>query len=61
MSLPIITSHAACKGHAPENTLAGVRAALALAADASLVTLSEAKGLAPRERRGGCFDKLSRT
>ena len=31
---PIITSHAACKGHAPENTLAGVRAAIALGADA---------------------------
>jgi glycerophosphoryl diester phosphodiesterase len=31
---PIITSHAACKGHAPENTLAGIRAALKLRADA---------------------------
>lgn len=31
---PLITAHAACKGHAPENTLAGVRAALALGADA---------------------------
>lgn len=31
---PIITAHAACKGHAPENTLAGVRAALKLKADA---------------------------
>ncbi|MGD0764808.1 MAG: glycerophosphodiester phosphodiesterase family protein [Dehalococcoidia bacterium] len=30
----LVTSHAACKGHAPENTLAGVRRALALAADA---------------------------
>ena len=30
----IITSHAACKGHAPENTLAGIRAALRLKADA---------------------------
>jgi glycerophosphoryl diester phosphodiesterase len=31
---PIITAHAACKGHAPENTLAGIRAALKLRADA---------------------------
>jgi glycerophosphoryl diester phosphodiesterase len=31
---PIITSHAACKGHAPENTLAGIRAGIALGADA---------------------------
>ena len=31
---PLITGHAACRGHAPENTLAGVRAALALGADA---------------------------
>jgi glycerophosphoryl diester phosphodiesterase len=30
----LITAHAACKGHAPENTLAGVRAALSLGADA---------------------------
>jgi len=32
--LPLVIAHAACKGHAPENTLAGVRAALALDADA---------------------------
>jgi glycerophosphoryl diester phosphodiesterase len=31
---PIITSHAACRGHAPENTLAGIRAALKYKADA---------------------------
>lgn len=34
MRLPLVTSHAACKGHAAENTLAGVRRALALGADA---------------------------
>ncbi len=34
MRLPIVTSHAACAGHAPENTLAGIRAALELGADA---------------------------
>lgn len=34
VAVPLITSHAACRGHAPENTLAGVRAALALGADA---------------------------
>ena len=32
--LPLVMSHAACKGHAPENTLAGIRAALALGVDA---------------------------
>lgn len=31
---PLVVAHAACKGHAPENTLAGVRAALRLGADA---------------------------
>jgi len=30
---PLVISHAACGGHAPENTLAGVRAALAIGAD----------------------------
>jgi glycerophosphoryl diester phosphodiesterase len=32
--LPLVTSHAACKGHAPENTLAGIERAIALGADA---------------------------
>jgi glycerophosphoryl diester phosphodiesterase len=31
---PLVISHAACKGHAPENTLAGIRAALELSSDA---------------------------
>jgi glycerophosphoryl diester phosphodiesterase len=31
---PLVISHATCAGHAPENTLAGVRAALELGADA---------------------------
>ncbi len=30
---PLVISHAACAGHAPENTLAGIRAALELGAD----------------------------
>lgn len=30
---PFVIAHAACKGHAPENTLAGVRAALELGVD----------------------------
>ena len=34
MRRPLITSHAACKGHAPENTLAGIEAALRLGAEA---------------------------
>jgi glycerophosphoryl diester phosphodiesterase len=34
MKLPLVTSHAACKGHAPENTLAGIERAIALGADA---------------------------
>ena len=31
--LPLVISHAACKGHAPENTLAALRAALAFGVD----------------------------
>jgi len=31
---PLVISHAACGGHAPENTLAGIRAALRVGADA---------------------------
>jgi glycerophosphoryl diester phosphodiesterase len=31
---PLVISHAACAGHAPENTLAGIRAALEMGADA---------------------------
>jgi glycerophosphoryl diester phosphodiesterase len=34
MRRPLVTSHAACKGHAPENTLAGIEAALRLGVDA---------------------------
>jgi len=36
---PLITSHAACKGHAPENTIEGVRAALRHKADAIEIDL----------------------
>jgi glycerophosphoryl diester phosphodiesterase len=35
----IVTSHAACKGHAPENTLAGIRAALKYKSDAIEIDL----------------------
>ena len=34
MRLPLVTSHAACKGYAPENTLPGIERALSLGADA---------------------------
>jgi len=34
MSQPIVVSHAACAGHAPENTLAGLRLALHMGVDA---------------------------
>ncbi|MGH2586515.1 MAG: glycerophosphodiester phosphodiesterase [Dehalococcoidia bacterium] len=34
MLAPLTIAHAACKGHAPENTLAGVRAAIDLGVDA---------------------------
>ena len=34
MRRPLVISHAACGGHAPENTLAGIRKALELKADA---------------------------
>lgn len=36
---PLVIAHAACKGHAPENTLAGIRAALALGSDAIEIDL----------------------
>ncbi len=36
---PLVISHAACKGHAPENTLAGIRAAIALGSDAIEIDL----------------------
>ncbi len=36
---PLITAHAACRGHAPENTLAGIRAALRHKADAIEIDL----------------------
>lgn len=39
MLAPLRIAHAACKGHAPENTLAGVRAALALGVDAIEIDL----------------------
>ncbi len=35
----IVTAHAACKGHAPENTLAGIRAALKYKSDAIEIDL----------------------
>jgi len=34
MRRPLVISHAACGGHAPENTLAGIRQALRIGADA---------------------------
>lgn len=34
MLAPLVIAHAACKGHAPENTIAGVNAALGLGVDA---------------------------
>lgn len=34
MRRPLVISHAACGGHAPENTLAGIRRALSLGVDA---------------------------
>jgi len=43
----IITSHAACKGHAPENTLAGVRKALELGADAIEIDLHLTRDAVP--------------
>jgi glycerophosphoryl diester phosphodiesterase len=32
---PLVIAHAACKGHAPENTLGGIRAAITLGSDAA--------------------------
>ena len=34
MRRPLVTAHAACKGHAPENTLEGIEAALRIGVDA---------------------------
>ena len=34
MPRPLVISHRACDGYAPENTLAGIRAALEIGADA---------------------------
>ncbi len=34
MHVPLATSEAACAGHAPENTLAGIELAIRLSADA---------------------------
>jgi glycerophosphoryl diester phosphodiesterase len=36
---PLVISHAACKGHVPENTLAGIRKAMALGSDAIEIDL----------------------
>lgn len=44
---PLITAHAACKGHAPENSLAGLRAALELGADAIEVDVRSTRDGAP--------------
>jgi glycerophosphoryl diester phosphodiesterase len=44
---PIITAHAACKGHAPENTLAGVRAALRHRADAMEIDIHLTRDAVP--------------
>jgi glycerophosphoryl diester phosphodiesterase len=47
MRLPLVTSHAACKGHAPENTLAGIDKALALGADAIEIDVHCTSDLVP--------------
>ena len=44
---PLVISHAACAGHAPENTLAGIRAALRLGADAIEIDVQTSKDGAP--------------
>lgn len=44
---PLITAHAACRGHAPENTLGGIRAALELGADAIEVDVRSNRDATP--------------
>jgi glycerophosphoryl diester phosphodiesterase len=44
---PLAISHAACAGHAPENTLAGVRAALEIGADAVEIDVQACAGAVP--------------
>jgi glycerophosphoryl diester phosphodiesterase len=44
---PLIISHAACGGHAPENTLAGIRKAIALGAEAIEIDVQASSDGAP--------------
>lgn len=44
---PLVISHAGCGGHAPENTLAGIRAALHLGADAIEVDVQASADAVP--------------
>jgi len=44
---PLVISHRACAGHAPENTLAGIRAALQIGADAIEVDVQASADGAP--------------
>ncbi len=59
MPHPLITAHAACKGHAPENTLAGVRAALRLGADAIEVDVRCTRDGVPVLLHDGTVDRTT--
>lgn len=56
---PLITAHAACRGHAPENTLAGVRAALRLGADAIEVDVHCTRDGVPVLLHDGTVDRTT--
>ena len=59
MPHPLITAHAACRGHAPENTLAGIRAALRLGADAIEVDVRCTRDGVPVLLHDGTVDRTT--
>ncbi len=59
MPHPLLTAHAACKGHAPENTLAGIRAALRLGADAIEVDVRCTRDGVPVLLHDGTVDRTT--
>ena len=59
MPQPLITAHAACRGHAPENTLAGIRAALRLGADAIEVDVRCTRDGVPVLLHDGTVDRTT--
>jgi glycerophosphoryl diester phosphodiesterase len=59
MLAPLIISHAACKGHAPENTLAGIAAALRLGVDAIEIDVHASRDGVPVLLHDGSVDRTT--